>query len=175
MSESAYTVVIHGKESTGKPTLIPALRAAGQVEYAREDENPTLEDAIVVGSFENFTLQLAGVDCATLSTSYTDKDGVHQGITNFRGLAAFYDPPVVDTGKKSVSDIVSDIIALTGNTEIPALSLGLSLSIMTTLMLWPIAACCSNRKIFFCWPLWDHSTSHNFYQNLALLLLVTEH
>ncbi|KAH4611286.1 hypothetical protein HBH64_159900 [Parastagonospora nodorum] len=80
MSESAYTVVIHGKESTGKPTLIPALRAAGQVEYAREDENPTLEDAIVVGSFENFTLQLAGVDCATLSTSYTDKDGVHQGI-----------------------------------------------------------------------------------------------
>ncbi|KAH4221578.1 hypothetical protein HBI06_157650 [Parastagonospora nodorum] len=160
MGDSAYTVVIYGKDATGKPTLVPALRAAGQVVYAREGENPTLEDAIVVRSFENFTLQRAGDDRATLPTSYKDKDGVHRRIVRIvldpdlpvlQGrlaewpsinkwesekflfcFSAFYGPPVVDTGKKSVDDIVSDIIALARNTEILALSLELSLGILTT-------------------------------------------
>jgi hypothetical protein len=80
MSESAYTVVIHGNDTTGKPTLAPAFRAAGQVVYARGDENPTLEDAIVVRSFESLTLQRARDDRATLPTSHADKDGVHRSI-----------------------------------------------------------------------------------------------
>jgi hypothetical protein len=80
MSESAYTVVIHGNDTTGKPTLIPAFRAAGQVVYARGDENHMLEDAIVVRSFESPTLQRARDDRATHPTSHTDKDGVHRKI-----------------------------------------------------------------------------------------------
>lgn len=80
MSESAYTVVIHGNDATGKSTLVPALRAAGQVVYARGDEDPTLEEAVVVRSFDKLTLQLAADDRAPLPTSYTDKDGVHRRI-----------------------------------------------------------------------------------------------
>jgi hypothetical protein len=80
MSESAYTIIIHGNDATGKSTLVPALRAAGEVVYARGDEDPTLEDAIVVRSFDKLTLKLAADDRAPLPTSYTDKDGVHRRI-----------------------------------------------------------------------------------------------
>jgi hypothetical protein len=80
MSESAYTVVLHGNDATGKTTLVPALRAAGAVVYARGDEDPTLEDTIVVRSFDKLTLKLADDDRAPLPESYTDKDGVHRRI-----------------------------------------------------------------------------------------------
>ena len=80
MSESAYTIVLHGNDATGKSTLVPALRAAGQVVYARGDEDPALEDTVVVRSFDKLTLQLADDERAPLPTSYTDKDGVHRRI-----------------------------------------------------------------------------------------------
>ncbi|KAH6639097.1 hypothetical protein C7974DRAFT_330124 [Boeremia exigua] len=80
MSESAYTIVLHGNDATGKSTLAPALKAAGQIVYARGDEDPTLEDALVVRSFDKLTLQLASDDRGPLPTSYTDKDGVHRRI-----------------------------------------------------------------------------------------------
>ncbi|KAI1827148.1 hypothetical protein F4861DRAFT_494201 [Xylaria intraflava] len=80
MSESAYTIVLHGNDATGKSTLAPALRAAGEVVYARGDEDPALEDTLVVRSFDKFTLQLADDDRAPLPDSYTDKDGVHRRI-----------------------------------------------------------------------------------------------
>lgn len=80
MPESAYTIVLHGNDATGKSTLAPALRAAGEVVYARGDEDPALEDTLVVRSFDKFTLQLADDDRAPLPDSYTDKDGVHRRI-----------------------------------------------------------------------------------------------
>ncbi|CAG8971768.1 hypothetical protein HYALB_00001877 [Hymenoscyphus albidus] len=80
MSESAYTIILHGNDATGKTTLVPALRAAGQVVYARGDEDATLEDTIVVRGFDKLTLKLAGDDRATLPELYTDKDGVQRRI-----------------------------------------------------------------------------------------------
>ncbi|KAJ8110911.1 hypothetical protein OPT61_g6363 [Boeremia exigua] len=80
MSEMAYTIVLHGNDATGKSTLAPALRAAGQIVYARGDEDPTLEDTLVIRSFDKLTLQLASDDRGPLPTSYTDKDGVHRRI-----------------------------------------------------------------------------------------------
>ncbi|KAL3428710.1 hypothetical protein BDV09DRAFT_201325 [Aspergillus tetrazonus] len=80
MSESAYTIVLHGNDATGKSTLVPALRAAGEVVYARGHEDPALEDTIVVRSFDKLTLQLADDNRAPLPKSYTDKDGVHRRI-----------------------------------------------------------------------------------------------
>ncbi|KAL7940309.1 hypothetical protein V8C42DRAFT_363194 [Trichoderma barbatum] len=80
MSDSAYTIVLHGNDATGKSTLAPALRAAGEVVYARGDEDPTLEDTLVVRTFDKLTLQLADDKRAPLPTSYTDKDGVHRRI-----------------------------------------------------------------------------------------------
>jgi hypothetical protein len=80
MSRSPYTIVLHGNDATGKSTLVPALRAAGQVVYARGDEDPTLEGTLVVRSFDELTLQLAGDDRDPLPESYTDKDGVHRRI-----------------------------------------------------------------------------------------------
>ena len=80
MSESAYTIVLHGNDATGKSTLAPALKAAGEVVYARGDEDPTLENVLVVRSFDKFTLQLADDERAPLPDSYTDKDGVHRRI-----------------------------------------------------------------------------------------------
>lgn len=80
MSDSAYTIVLHGNDATGKSTLAPALRAAGHVVYARGDEDPTLEDTLVVRAFDKLTLQLADDDRAPLPESYTDKDGVHRRI-----------------------------------------------------------------------------------------------
>lgn len=80
MSESAYTIVLHGNDATGKSTLTPALRAAGNVVYARGDEDPTLEDTLVVRTFDKLTLQLADNNRAPLPESYTDKDGVHRRI-----------------------------------------------------------------------------------------------
>ena len=80
MSGSAYTIVLHGNDATGKSTLVPALRAAGQVVYARGDEDATLEDTLVVRGFDKLTLQLADDDRAPLPTSYTDQDGVHRRI-----------------------------------------------------------------------------------------------
>ncbi|KAL3417352.1 hypothetical protein PVAG01_11352 [Phlyctema vagabunda] len=80
MSESGYTIVLHGNDATGKSTLVPALRAAGQVVYARGDEDATLEDTLVVRGFDKLTLQLAGDDRAPLPESYTDQDGVHRRI-----------------------------------------------------------------------------------------------
>jgi hypothetical protein len=80
MSDSVYTVVLHGNDATGKSTLVPALRAAGQVVYTRGDEDPTLEDTLVVRSFDKLTLQLADDNRASLPTSYTDKNGVQRRI-----------------------------------------------------------------------------------------------
>jgi hypothetical protein len=80
MSEPACTFVLHGNDATGKTTLVPALRAAGQVVYARGDEDPALEDALVVKTFDKLTLQLAHDDRAPLPTSYKDKDGVDRRI-----------------------------------------------------------------------------------------------
>ena len=80
MSESAYTIILHGNDATGKSTLVPALRAAGQVVYARGDEDPTLEDVLVVKSFDKLTLELASDDRDPLPESYTDKEGIHRRI-----------------------------------------------------------------------------------------------
>lgn len=80
MSEPVYTIILHGNDATGKSTLAPALRAAGEVVYARGDEDPALEDVLVVRSFDKFTLHLADDDRAPLPESYTDKDGVHRRI-----------------------------------------------------------------------------------------------
>ncbi|KAL6150205.1 hypothetical protein ACJQWK_00298 [Exserohilum turcicum] len=80
MSESAYTIILHGNDATGKSTLVPALRAAGQVVYARGDEDATLEESLVVRSFDKLTLQLADDERAPLPTRYTDKDGVERRI-----------------------------------------------------------------------------------------------
>lgn len=80
ISESAYTIVLHGNDATGKSTLVPALRAAGEVVYARGDEDRTLEDALVVKTFDKLTLQLAEDDRAPLPESYIDKGGVHRRI-----------------------------------------------------------------------------------------------
>ncbi|EGX93066.1 hypothetical protein CCM_04438 [Cordyceps militaris CM01] len=81
MSEStAYTIILHGNDATGKSTLVPALRAAGEVIYARGDDDATLEDTIVVRSFDKFTLRLADDDRGPLPQSYTDKDGVQRRI-----------------------------------------------------------------------------------------------
>ncbi|KAG9252267.1 uncharacterized protein F5Z01DRAFT_682750 [Emericellopsis atlantica] len=166
MSESAYTIVLHGNDATGKSTLAPALRTAGEVVYARGDEDPALEDTLVVRSFDKFTLQLAEDDRASLPTSYTDKDGIHRRIVRiildaelpvlqarlanrpstdkwesekalfyfrarFLELAAFHGLPVVDTGKKSVDETVSDIIALARNPKALALFSRLALRTMT--------------------------------------------
>ncbi|KAI1272302.1 hypothetical protein F5Y07DRAFT_403572 [Xylaria sp. FL0933] len=140
MSDSAYTIVIHGNDTIGKSTLGPALRAAGEIVYARGDEDPTLEDTLLVRTFDKLTLQLADDDHAPLPESYTDKDGVHRRIVRnildadlprpssaARGppkhrqeLAAFYGLPVVDTGKKGVDETASSNIALTRNSEILA-------------------------------------------------------
>lgn len=80
MSGSAYTIVLHGNDATGKSTLVPALRAAGEVVYARGDEDPTLEDDIIVRSFDKLTLQLVDDDRTSLPTSYTDRDGIQRRI-----------------------------------------------------------------------------------------------
>lgn len=80
MSQSGYTIVLHGNDATGKSTLAPALRAAGEVVYARGDEDPALEDTLVVRSFDKFTVQLPDDNRAVLPESYTDKDGVHRRI-----------------------------------------------------------------------------------------------
>jgi hypothetical protein len=80
MSRSAYTIVLHGNDATGKSTLAPALRAAGEVVYARGDEDPTLEGAVAVRAVDKLTLRLANDDRAPLPESYTDKNGVHRRI-----------------------------------------------------------------------------------------------
>lgn len=80
MSKSAYTIVLYGNDATGKSTLALALKAAGEVVYTRGDEDPTLEDSLVVKTFDNLTLQLADDDRAPLPESYTDKDGVQRRI-----------------------------------------------------------------------------------------------
>ncbi|OAQ60401.1 ATP phosphoribosyltransferase domain-containing protein [Purpureocillium lilacinum] len=166
MFESAYTIVLHGNDATGKSTLAPALKAAGEVVYARGDEDPALEDTLVVRSFDRLTLQLADDNRAALPESYTDEDGVHRRIVRiildadvpvlqarlanrpstdkwesekalfyfrarFLELAAFYGLPVVDTGKKSVDETVSDIVALARNTEVLALFSKLALRTLT--------------------------------------------
>lgn len=74
MSESAYTIILHGNDATGKSTLAPALSAAGEVVYARGDEDPALEHTLVVRSFDKFTVQLAGDDRTPLPESYTDEN-----------------------------------------------------------------------------------------------------
>ncbi|KAH7345796.1 hypothetical protein BKA66DRAFT_434082 [Pyrenochaeta sp. MPI-SDFR-AT-0127] len=80
MSEFTYTIVLHGNDATGKSTLVPALKAAGQVVYARGDEDPSLEDALIVRTFDKLTLQLADDDRAPLPELYTDKDGIDRRI-----------------------------------------------------------------------------------------------
>lgn len=80
MPESPYTIVLHGNDATGKSTLAPALQAAGEVVYARGDEDPSLEDVLVVRGFDKFTLQLTDDDRAPLPEAYTDRDGVHRRI-----------------------------------------------------------------------------------------------
>lgn len=166
MSESAYTIILHGNDATGKSTLVPALRAAGQVVYARGDEDVTLEDGLFVRGFDKLTLQLADDNRGPLPESYTDTAGTHRRIvrvildadlpilqarlakrprtdqwesekalfyfrarflvcctcitpfchwrtlTGHQELAAFYGLPGVDTGRKSVDESVTEIIAL---------------------------------------------------------------
>ena len=77
---SAYTIILHGNDATGKSTLAPALKAAGEIVYARGDEEPTLEEALVVRSFDKLTLQLANDDRTALPQSYTDSDGIQRRI-----------------------------------------------------------------------------------------------
>ncbi|KAJ7751978.1 hypothetical protein B0H16DRAFT_1546970 [Mycena metata] len=77
---SAYTIVLHGNDATGKSTLAPALRAAGAVVYARGDEDPALEDALALRAFDKLTLKIPDDARAPLPESYNDKDGVQRRI-----------------------------------------------------------------------------------------------
>ncbi|CAI7614370.1 unnamed protein product [Penicillium palitans] len=147
MSQSGYTIVLHGNDATGKSTLAPALKGAGEVVYARGDEDPALEDTLVVRSFDKFTMEFTAESCELLDADLpvlqarlanrpsTDKWESEKALFYFRArfleLAAFYGLPVVDTGKKGVNETVSDIIALARNLKALALFSMLALRTLT--------------------------------------------
>ncbi|KAI9146801.1 ATP phosphoribosyltransferase domain-containing protein [Paramyrothecium foliicola] len=80
MSKLACTIVLYGNDATGKSTLVPALRAAGEVVYARGDEDSTLEDTLMIRAFDKLTLQLPDDNRAPLPESYTDEAGICRRI-----------------------------------------------------------------------------------------------